>query len=114
MTSIKNVYHHADEWRNEDGLLHREDGPAIKWSYGTNEWWQNGKRHREGGPAIEGSNGSCQWWQWGHLHRAVGPATIQSDGLKEWWQNGKRISLHVEDILPRYQAAPTLIYVPIR
>jgi hypothetical protein len=35
------------EYYNEDGKLHREDGPAAEYGDGTKEWWINGKRHRE-------------------------------------------------------------------
>jgi len=30
------------EWW-KDGVLHREDGPAVVWADGTQEWWVNGK-----------------------------------------------------------------------
>lgn len=50
-----------------EGRLHREDGPAVIWSFNTREWWLNGKRHREDGPAIEYSDGRREWYlndQW--------------------------------------------------
>lgn len=31
------------EHRNENGKLHRVDGPAIEETDGYREWWQNGK-----------------------------------------------------------------------
>lgn len=40
------------EWY-KDGLLHRENGPALEYSIGTKIWCLNGKRHREDGPAFE-------------------------------------------------------------
>ena len=52
---------------NSKGQLHREDGPAVVYSGGSCEWWQNGLRHRIDGSAVE-------WY----------------DGHKEWWLNGKR------------------------
>lgn len=33
-------------------ILHREDGPAIEYEDGTNEWYINNQRHRIDGPAI--------------------------------------------------------------
>jgi len=39
-------------WYNENRELHREDGPAIEWADGSEEWYLNDKRHREDGPAI--------------------------------------------------------------
>jgi hypothetical protein len=49
-------------WRNKNGDLHREDGPAIIWASGDKEWWLNGRRHREDGPAIEWANGKKTWY----------------------------------------------------
>jgi len=37
------------EWRNEQGKLHREDGPAVELDNGDKSWWVNGKLHREDG-----------------------------------------------------------------
>ena len=31
-------------WYNNDGYLHREDGPAIEFYNGDKEWWINGKQ----------------------------------------------------------------------
>jgi hypothetical protein len=51
-----------EEYLNESGQYHREDGPAIEYNSGSKEWWINGKRHREDGPAIEYSNGRKYWY----------------------------------------------------
>jgi hypothetical protein len=45
-----------------NGLLHREDGPAIEWLSGTKEWFINGNLHREDGPAIEYTDGYKVWY----------------------------------------------------
>jgi len=45
-----------------NGKLHRENGPAIEYAYGSKEWWLNGKLHREDGPAIELIAGYKVWW----------------------------------------------------
>ena len=45
-----------------NGILHREDGPAIEHPDGTKSWWINGKRHREDGPAIEYNDGEKYWF----------------------------------------------------
>jgi hypothetical protein len=59
------------EWRL-NGLLHREDGPAIEWADGSKEWRLNGKSHRTDGPAIE--------W-------------ISTAGVtKKWYLNGTKVS----------------------
>ncbi len=49
-------------WRNKNGALHREGGPAIERSNGGKQWYLNGVRHREGGPAIEHSGGQKEWY----------------------------------------------------
>ena len=59
------------EYLNEEGKLHREDGPALIWGNGSSQaWYQNGILHREDGPAI-----------------------IYADGVQEWYLNGKKITL---------------------
>ncbi|MEI8270737.1 MAG: hypothetical protein WCG45_05180 [bacterium] len=32
--------------------MHREDGPAVEYSNGDQEWWWLGQKHRFGGPAV--------------------------------------------------------------
>ena len=32
-------------WYNENGELHREDGPAVEWGDGSKEWYINGKHY---------------------------------------------------------------------
>ncbi len=36
----------------KDGVLHRDDGPAIVGRDGYEAWFKDGKSHREDGPAI--------------------------------------------------------------
>jgi len=77
-------------WYNEDGELHREDGPAIEYVSGTKEWLINGELHREDEPAIEGADGSKFWYLNDKRHREDGPAIEYADGRKEWYLNGER------------------------
>ena len=102
------------EYRNSEGLLHRDgDLPAQEREDGIKWWWKNGKVHREGGrhavengtykawmvngkqhregglPAVENGNHK-QWWVNGLLHRDVGPAIERADGTAEWYVNGQR------------------------
>jgi hypothetical protein len=81
-------------WLNEQGNLHREDGPAFECSNGRKEWYLNGKLHREDGPAIEFANGDKAWYLNGQIHREDGPAIEYTNGYKAWWKNGQR---HRED-----------------
>lgn len=57
------------EWRKE-GIIHREDGPAVEKSNGTKYWYKNGTWHRTTGPAIEYYNGSKLWHLDGNIIRA--------------------------------------------
>ena len=98
MKKVKLGYHHKKqfddrtEYYNENGKLHRTDGPAIEGSDGSKSWWLNGKLHRTDGPAFEGSDGTKEWWLNGKLHRTDGPAYEYSDGTKEWWLNGEQLT----------------------
>lgn len=49
-------------WKNVDGKMHRDDGPAAIYVNGDKYWFQNGKRHRLDGPAIEWQSGAKQWY----------------------------------------------------
>ena len=93
----------------KDGVLHRDNGPAIDLSDGTKVWYTNGKRekleyafghveyyknnilHKEDGPAIIKKDGSTEWYKHGLLHRENGPAIERSDGTKAWYEDGKLI-----------------------
>jgi hypothetical protein len=46
----------------QDGLSHREDGPAIQWKDGNGKfWYRHGKSHRTDGPASMTPWGDS-WW----------------------------------------------------
>jgi hypothetical protein len=72
-----------------NGLLHREDGPAVEWSNGYKSWYLNGLLHREDGPAIEYTNGYKVWYLNGQRHRQDGPAVEYPNGDKYWYLNGE-------------------------
>jgi hypothetical protein len=92
--SIKNELPELTEWLNEQGLYHRDDGPAIEWSDGSREWYVNGKNHRLDGPAVEWSDGGREWWVDGKCHRLDGPAIEKSDGRINWWVNDTEIRIY--------------------
>jgi hypothetical protein len=79
-------------WYNEQGELHREDGPAVKRTDGSKYWYLNGKLHREDAPAVEWENGYKEWWKNGNCHREDGPAVEYTDGAKLWYLNGVEYS----------------------
>ncbi|MCK5016055.1 MAG: hypothetical protein KAS32_03195 [Candidatus Peribacteraceae bacterium] len=76
-------------WYNEYNDLHREDGPAIIYSNGTQHWFINGERHREDGPAITRIDGSEDWYVNGRRHREGAPARIYTNGEVSWWHHGR-------------------------
>lgn len=44
---------HIEYIKTKDGVLHCDDGPAIRFNGGTVEkWYKNGELHREDGPAF--------------------------------------------------------------
>lgn len=68
------VYDYKTIWY-KDGLIHREEGPAIEWSNGDKEWYQHGVPYRKNGPTVERANGNLYWHDKnGELHREDGPA----------------------------------------
>ncbi|MFZ6847259.1 hypothetical protein [Undibacterium sp. RuRC25W] len=78
-----------------NGVIHREDGPAVEFADGTRHWVINGINHREAGPAIELAEGDKYWLTNGKMHREDGPAIEYQNGKKEWFLNG--INLSEED-----------------
>lgn len=88
-------------WKDADGHVHREGGPAVEWKDGSKEWYKHGKRHREDGPACEYANGTKHWYVDDEHHRKDGPAIEWANGLKQWCLNGK---LHRED-------GPAVVYL---
>jgi hypothetical protein len=79
-----------------DGILHRDDGPAIE-NAQVHEWWLNGRRHREDGPAIEYlTKSKYEWYLDGQRHRLYHLPAVEGDTLK-WYSQNK---MHREFGLP--------------
>jgi hypothetical protein len=77
------------ERRDDHDQLHREDGPALISTDGTQQWYWHGWLHRDDGPAVIEPDGTQKWYQGGELHRNDGPAVIEADGTQKWYQNGE-------------------------
>jgi hypothetical protein len=102
-------------YRLPNGLLHRDDGPAVEYSRGdkyakphkegerdtTKEWYINGKRHRTDGPAIEYANGDKYWFKHDKLHREDGPALMFDNGSMHWYLDGVEYSQEEYNVLLR-------------
>lgn len=83
------------EYVDKDGNLHREDGPAQKFTNGDEYWYYHGLLHRENGPAITWANGVQHWFNHGRRHRLDGPAMIYDDRIT-WYINHQDITKEVE------------------
>ena len=66
-----------------NGVLHREDGPAIEYQHGEKHWYVYGNLHRIDGPAIEYPNESDQWYFCG----------LRVTGMITLWAKEKGIDL---------------------
>ena len=53
---------------DQDNRIHREDGPAVIFEDGHEEWYRHGQKHREYGPADKDINGEYQWYLFGELY----------------------------------------------
>ena len=71
-----------------NGLLHREDGPAVIIEPFIKKWYKHGMKHREDGPACE-CGSYKEWWLEDRLHNIDNPAIIGAYS-KEWWLFGNR------------------------
>jgi hypothetical protein len=49
-------------WYTPNGVIHREDGPAVEYVNGRKCWMQFGKYHRTDGPAIEDAENETYIW----------------------------------------------------
>lgn len=70
----------SGEYWKHNGLLHRENGPAVIDINGAKAWYKNGRLHREDGPAFEAYDGLKVWYFEGHKHREDGPAIVYPNG----------------------------------
>lgn len=72
-------------------VTHRDDGPAIVFGDGVQQWYYLGQVHRMDGPAMVNPNGTRIWSRFGLKHRDDGPAVERTDGTREWWTFGRLI-----------------------
>lgn len=79
------------EYFDDQGRLHREDGPAQIFDTGEENWCFHGKLHRIGGPAVVRVD-YFEYWVDGKLHRTDGPAREfvgPFSEYSEWHVDGK-------------------------
>ena len=93
-------------WRNARGEVDRPDGPARIFrdaktgEVKIEEWWKDGLMHREDEPAliVHGINGTLAngyriWYRGGYKHRKKGPAEVSFDfdqipDMEAWFEDG--------------------------
>ena len=91
------------EFRDAQGRLHREDGPALIHANGSVKWYRHGVRHRDDGPACVYVNGTRKWYRGGKRHRDDGPAATYPDGRRIWFDEG--VKVHQEIAEPGREAS---------
>ncbi len=79
-------------WEDDGGRWHRDGGPAMIWTDGTQFWYQHGELHRDGGPAEVRPDGTQFWHQHNKLHRDDGPAVMYHNGVQFWYWHGERVT----------------------
>ena len=75
--------------------FHENEYGYYEDDYGTKRWYKNIGLHREDGPAVVYSDGSQIWLVDNNIHREDGPAIIHSNGTHKWYVNGKYITNEV-------------------
>ena len=70
---------------------------TVEFSFdkGYEAWYKNGLLHREDGPAVYYGH-ARYWYRCGYQHCATGPAFVSDSGLKDWALYGKRVT--AEDV----------------
>lgn len=90
----------------EDGLIHKEDGPALVLIDGTEYWFKNDVLHREDGPAIVNPLGNEEFWYKNNkLHREDGPAIVD-EYEEEYIENGIWIKTRIRATGEWYYPTP--------
>lgn len=95
----------TETWKTADGIIHREDGPAVTKilpNGETKEWYICGVKHREGNPAVISnfkSKYTEEWYFNGLKHREDGPAVVNTlmnrYTTEAWYIDGAIIKEHV-------------------
>lgn len=66
------TYHDGMRVWYRDGIIHRDDGPALTTRFGKKFWYRDGSYHRDDGPAItDDRNGAKYWYRDGKLYDIV-------------------------------------------
>src|ERR1700691_131013 len=74
-----------------NGIIHREDGPAIIFSHGRLDYYLNGKWHREDGPAVIWSKGIIDYYLNDKNITKEVNNWIKENNIPEVWDNSHKI-----------------------
>lgn len=100
----KMMKRHKDyvSYSNDDGYLHRLDGPAMLYNDGSYEWYKNGIFHRIDGPAVYYINGPViDWWINGNKITKVVNKWMTENNISYPFTNESR-TLYLLQFVPRY------------
>ena len=61
------------QWIDDEGLLHRVDGPAWVWPDGTQYWFNHDRDHFVHGPSDLYADGRLAWYEDGEYLRERDP-----------------------------------------
>ncbi|MCK5285585.1 MAG: hypothetical protein KAJ86_08385 [Alphaproteobacteria bacterium] len=107
-----------ETWSRKDGVIHREEEPAVILRYKKGEkpfqeeWYYNGQLHRKNAPARVFNNAIIkkeEWFEYGIAHRNNGSAVLEilsSTGLvtkEEWIKHGKEHRIGAPSLIMRDQ-----------
>jgi hypothetical protein len=84
-------FYHKKEKENFTGIVKHEDS--------TIEYLKNGKYHREDGPAVIWFDGLQDWFYEGKPHNLNGPAVIWPGGREEYYVYGTLTTKEAVDFL---------------
>lgn len=91
--------------------LEKRDEISTNLISGVTKYWRNGLLHRDDGPAVIYPNGEMKWYQNGQLHREDGPACIFADGEVLWYLSYGGVEYEMTElehfnISPYFQSLP--------
>lgn len=109
-------------FENDEGQIHRVDGPAMFCDYGDVSWWQDNVMHRVDGPAFISTSDThrcCDWYLKGKRHRDNLPAVEYThfEGgkpiwyINEWYQYDKRHRIDGPAIESTYSGHKNKYYI---
>ncbi len=94
--TIRLLFIQAD--KKNGGKMEKRHRDGVFYTNGSEFWYNNGIIHRDDGPAVIRPDGHQAWYQNGKRHREDGPAVTYSNGYQEWYFNGNNIDIHLRDM----------------